>query len=247
MLLNKKRNEELKDFNLAVMDYVYRNEKKSFNRNSLLRPRVTTQSFEGLLNLSKSIFVKDTFNLNKKETLSFLDELCGKDELGGGKAIIVVPSEYSEGNLYFGNARAFLEDAQYIAGNDCSVEEREKLITEQKKNCFSHKIYDKELTFEIWSDVRNFKKNEWKKVVAVFVQGDDWEFKDWPKSENVISILQKVKGFNLKYKGMPKNENVKRWNVKILEISRAQRHFDVSIQNYFWQILEEFLRLPRYR
>lgn len=109
------------------------------------------------------------------------------------------------------------------------------------------KIKGKDLNFEIVCSVRNFTKNDWKRVVAVFVQGNDWEFNDWPKNETLISIFLKIKGFHLKYSDLPANENVKKWNIKILEISRTKRHFDGSIQNEFWINLEEFLTQPRYR
>jgi hypothetical protein len=46
---------------------------------------------------------------------------------------------------------------------------------------------------------------------------------------------------------MPTIENVKKWNVKILEINRTKRHFDVSVQNEFWNLIENFLVQPRYR
>lgn len=117
----------------------------------------------------------------------------------------------------------------------------------KNKILFSRKIKGKELNFEIHSNVRNFSKSDWKRVVAVFVQGNDWEFSDWPKNESVTSILLKIKGFHLKYTDLPTNENVKKWNVKILEVSRSKRHFDVSVQNQFWTLLEEFLSLSRYR
>ncbi len=84
-------------------------------------------------------------------------------------------------------------------------------------------------------------------MVAVFVQGNDWEFTDWPKNENVTSILLKVKGFHIKYSDTLLNENIKNWNVKILEINRNKRHFDGSVQNEFWTTLEQFLLQPRYR
>ena len=109
------------------------------------------------------------------------------------------------------------------------------------------KIKGKELVFEICSNVRSFTKSDWKRVVACFVQGFEWEFVDWPKNESVTSILQMVKGFHLKYSDLPANDNVKKWNVNILEISRSKRHFDVSVQNQFWTKLEEFLTQPRYR
>ena len=116
-----------------------------------------------------------------------------------------------------------------------------------KTNSFVQSIKGKELNFEIHSNVRTFSKSDWKRVVAVFVQGYDWEFTDWPKNESITSILQKIKGFNLKYSDLPANENVKKWNVKKLEINRFKRHFDVSVQNEFWRTLEEFLLQPRYR
>ena len=46
---------------------------------------------------------------------------------------------------------------------------------------------------------------------------------------------------------MPINENTKKWNVKILEISRSKRYYDVSIQNEFWNLLTDFLNQPRKR
>lgn len=242
----KKKYSDL-DPNLDIMDYIYTNEKKSLNRNSMLKPINNLHSFEGLLSFCKTIFTRNGNVQRHNETLSFLDELISTDDLRGNKAIIVVPSSFCEGNLCYENAKEFLADAHYINMKTCTDEEKEKCNEESKKNSFTKKILGKELLFEICSNVRNFTKNEWKRVVAVFVQGDDWEFKDWPKNENVTSILLKVKGFYLKYKDLPLNENVKKWNVKILEISRTKRHFDVSIQNEFWTLMDEFLSQPRKR
>jgi hypothetical protein len=84
---------------------------------------------------------------------------------------------------------------------------------------FKRNIKGKEITFELINNVKKLEKNDWKKVVAVFVKGDDWEFSDWPKNETIINIFLKVKGFHLKYNDLPKNENVKKWNVKILEVN----------------------------
>jgi hypothetical protein len=120
-------------------------------------------------------------------------------------------------------------------------------VDKSKSNSFKKAIKGKELNFEIISNVKNFTKSDWKRVVAVFVQGFDWEFSDWPKNESVTSILLKVKGFHLKYSDQPASDNVKKWNVKILEIHRIKRHFDVSVQNEFWTLMEEFLAQPRYR
>lgn len=119
----------------------------------------------------------------------------------------------------------------------------------QKKNLttFEKKIKNVNLNFELVCSIRNFSKNDWKRVVAVFVNGNDWEFTDWPKNETVTSILLKVKGFHIKYSDTLLNENIKNWNVKVLEINRNKRHFDGSVQNEFWNQLEQFLMQPRYR
>jgi len=120
-------------------------------------------------------------------------------------------------------------------------------ITKSRNNNFSKKINGKELNFEIHSNVKNFNKCDWRRVVAVFLQGLDWEFADWPKDESVTSILLKVKGFHLKYSDLPVSENIKKWNVKVLEIHRNKRHIDVSVQNEFWTLMEQFLNQPRFR
>lgn len=235
------------DPHVAIMDYIYSNEKKSLNRNSMLKPINNILSFENLLSFSKGIFMKKGNEQKHNETLSFLEELVSGDDLRGNKAIIVVPNSFYEGNLCYENAKEFLFDSHYINLKTCTTEEKEKCNEGCKVNTFTKKVLEKDLVFEISSNVRNFSKNDWKRVVAVFVQGDDWEFKDWPKLETPTSILLKVKGFHLKYKDLPINENVKKWNVNVLEISRSKRHFDVSVQNEFWTILEEFLSQPRKR
>ena len=242
------KQEELKDKNLCIMDYIYSHEKKSLNRNSLMKPPENNLSFEHLLNITKKIFTSEGGLKEQEEAKSFLDELIENNEgLGTSKLIIVVPSSFTEGNLCEKNAKAFLHDGKYINLNSPEEDENDLINEDASDNNFFYKIQGKDLLFEICSNVRRFNKSDWKRVVAVFVQGDDWEFSDWPKSENPSTILQKVKGYYMKYNNNPTNKNIKNWNVQILEISRNKRHFDVSIQNKFWSSLSEFLSAPRKR
>ena len=232
MLMQKQQ--ELKDKNLCIMDYIYSHEKKSLNRNSLMKPPENNLSFEFLLNMTRKIFTSEGGLKEQEEAKSFLDELIESSEgLGTSKLIIVVPPSFTEGNLCEKNAKAFLHDGKYINLNMLENDEKDLLIEDNSDNNFFYKIQGKDLLFEICSNVRRFNKNDWKRVVAVFVQGDDWEFKDWPRSENPTTILQKVKGYYMKYNNNPTNKNIKKWNVDILEISRNKRHFDASIQNKF--------------
>ena len=244
----KQRDDELRDEKLAIMDYIYSHEKKSLNRNSLMKPPENCLSFENLLSITKKIFTMEGGLKERQETKSFLEELIESNEgLGTSKLIIVVPTIFNEGNLCEKNAKAFLNDGKYININNMDEKEKELCVEDNDDNVFQYKIQGKDFIFEINSNVRKFNKNDWKRVVAVFVQGDDWEFKDWPKSENVSTILQKVKGYYLKYKDNPLNNNIKKWNVEILEISRNKRHLDISLQNKFWNSLSDFLSSPRKR
>ena len=242
------KQQELKDKNLCIMDYIYSHEKKSLNRNSLMKPPENNLGFEHLLSMTKKIFTLEGGLKEQEEAKSFLDELIENNEgLGTVKLIIVVPSSFTEGNLCEKNAKAFLHDGKYVNLNSLEEDENDLLNDDISDNNFYYKIQGKDLMFEICSNVRKFNKSDWKRVVAVFVQGDDWEFSDWPRSENPSTILQKVKGYYMKYNNNPVNKNIKKWNVQILEISRNKRHFDVSIQNKFWSSLSEFLSAPRRR
>ena len=242
------KQEELKDKHLCIMDYIFTHEKKSLNRNSLMKPPENNLSFENLLSITKKIFTSENGLKEKEETKSFLDELIENNEgLGTSKLIIVVPCSFTEGNICEKNAKAFLHDGKYVNLNSLEDDENDLIVEDTSDNNFLYKIQGKDVQFEICSNVRKFNKNDWKRVVAVFVQGDDWEFNDWPKSENVSTILQKVKGYYMKYNNNPTNKNIKKWNVQTLEISRNKRHFDVSIQNKFWSSLSEFLSAPRKR
>ena len=245
--LLKQRENELKDEKLEIMDYIYQHEKKSLNRNSLMKPPENCLSFESLMGITKKIFTQEGGLKERQTTKSFLDELIQSNEgLGNIKLIIVVPPIFNEGNLCEKNAKTFLSEGKYVNINN-SEEYEKDLSDDNEENSFQYKINGKDFLFEICSNVRKFNKNDWKRVVAVFVQGDNWEFKDWPKSENISTILQKVKGYYLKYKDNPLNNNIKKWNVEVLEISRNKRHFDLSLQNKFWNSLSDFLNAPRKR
>ena len=53
------KQQELKDPSLSVMDYIYSHEKKSLNRNSLMKPPENSLSFEHLLNMTKKLFTSE--------------------------------------------------------------------------------------------------------------------------------------------------------------------------------------------
>ena len=90
------------------MNYIYTHEKKSLNRNSLMKPPENCLSFENLLSITKKIFTMEGGLKERQETKSFLEELIERNEgLGNRKRSASVPPIFNEGNLCEKNAKAF--------------------------------------------------------------------------------------------------------------------------------------------
>lgn len=101
------------DPNLKIMDFIYSKEKKSLNRNSILRSFNYSIGFEGLIAQTKKVFEKSKQGDKiRTETMSFLDELAGGESLKDNKAIIIVPASFFPGNICIDNAKQFLVDSQ---------------------------------------------------------------------------------------------------------------------------------------
>lgn len=80
------------------------------------------------------------------------------------------------------------------------------------------------------------------RVVAVFAQGKQWQFKDWPFGYgNPSEIFSKVKGFHLKMSGIPSDPNISKWSVSIIELDQHKRHLDRARLLSFWDELMKFI------
>jgi parafibromin len=84
----------------------------------------------------------------------------------------------------------------------------------------------------------NYLKRE--RVVAVFAQGAQWQFKDWPLGDgNPSEIFSKVKGFHLKLSGIPLDDNIAKWSVTTIELDPHKRHLDRARLLSFWDELDK--------
>lgn len=100
---------------IKVMEYIYENEKKNLNRNTILRIPFQSNNtgLENILSLCNRFFTKNSSNKSITETQSFLDELTMEnDDFQQNKAIIIVPSSFYPGNICYENAKKFLLDAK---------------------------------------------------------------------------------------------------------------------------------------
>ncbi|KAL5702244.1 accessory factor associated with RNA polymerase II [Ranunculus cassubicifolius] len=162
-------------------------------------------------------------------------------KIGEGVPIILVPSA-SQTLLTIYNVKEFLEDGVYIP-TDVKVKQMKGLkpdcVTVQKK--FSR---DRVVTaYEVRDKPSGLKAEDWDRVVAVFVLGKEWQFKDWPFKDHV-EIFNKIIGFFMRFEddSVESAKMVKQWNVKIISISKNKRHQDRAAALEVWDRLEEFVR-----
>lgn len=160
-----------------------------------------------------------------------------------GAPIILVPSAFQTLlNIY--NAKDFLEDGVYVAP-DVKAKQMPK-----KPECVTiqRKIGREKapVAYEIRDKPSALAPNDWERVVAVFVLGKEWQFKDWPFKGHA-EIFNKVMGFHLRFEddSLESVRTVKQWNVKIISISKHKRHQDKTAALDIWDKLDSFLRSQR--
>lgn len=94
--------------------------------------------------------------------------------------------------------------------------------------------------FKVIDNVNKLQDQDWSRVVAVFAQGKQWQFKDWPFGYgNPADIFTKVKGFHLKMSGIPLDPNVAKWSVTVIELDPHKRHLDRARLLAFWDELDK--------
>ncbi|KAM5552276.1 hypothetical protein ABKV19_026912 [Rosa sericea] len=74
--------------------------------------------------------------------------------------------------------------------------------------------------YEVRDKPSALKTEDWDRVVAVFVLGKEWQFKDWPFKDHV-EIFNKIMGFFMRFEddSVESAKIVKQWNVKIISMS----------------------------
>ncbi|XP_027361466.1 protein CDC73 homolog isoform X2 [Abrus precatorius] len=157
-------------------------------------------------------------------------------KIGEGVPIILVPSAFQTLITIY-NVKEFLEDGVYIP-TDVKVKQmkgaRPDCVTVQKKLSRDRVV----TAYEVRDKPSSLKPEDWDRVVAVFVLGKEWQFKDWPFKDHV-EIFNKIIGFYMRFEddSLESAKNVKQWN-----ISKNKRHQDRAAALEVWDRLEEFVR-----
>ncbi|KQK13868.2 hypothetical protein BRADI_1g12980v3 [Brachypodium distachyon] len=152
--------------------------------------------------------------------------------------IILVPSA-SQTLITIYNVREFLEDFVFVPSEErmraMKGSPKPECVTVQKKHRGERMgAAGGPVSFEVRDKPASLKPDDWARVVAVFVLGKEWQFKDWPFKDHVDI-------FN-KDDSVEAAKVVKQWNVKIISISKNKRHQDRPAALEVWERLEEFVR-----
>ncbi|XP_018649416.1 LOW QUALITY PROTEIN: putative hyperparathyroidism homolog [Schistosoma mansoni] len=150
--------------------------------------------------------------------------------------IIIIPAAPTSLITMY-NARDILEDLRFIKSQEkqASGMRRENEILIQR-----HKSDGRTVPYRVVDQPNKLLLDEWNRVVAVFVQGQAWQFKGWPISSDPAVIFSQVKGFHLKYTNMPLDPNVAKWNVRVIDLDQ-RRHLDKANFQQIWDQLDKHI------
>lgn len=153
--------------------------------------------------------------------------------------IIVVPATPTASITLY-NARQFLEEGRYLT----LTEAKSEGITKENSLFFEHKFTSQRVRVQIVDNPTRLSPADWDRVMAVFVQGNTWQFKGW-KWETPVELFQSVRGFVLDFDDKEIDSKIANWNVTRITINRSRRHLDSNASFRFWAKLEEHLKSRR--
>lgn len=98
------------------------------------------------------------------------------------------------------------------------------------------------LKYQLVDSAQKLKDGDWSRVVAVVAQGQEWQFKGWPKNwDTPAEIFSKAKGFYFHFEDEKVPDVISQWNVKVLPINKHKRHLDKTAILNFWKVLDQEL------
>jgi hypothetical protein len=107
--------------------------------------------------------------------------------------IVIVPSHFDTNSLInMFNVKPFLEDGKWISTEEMQKKYKGNVPKSVTIKRASVKLPGKaNAKFEIISDVKNLKPEDWDRVVAVFASGQSWQFKDYKPTSDPAVLLNK--------------------------------------------------------
>jgi len=159
----------------------------------------------------------------------------------GRTPIIIVPAS-NMSIITLANVQKLLEDFKYVPHEVAKKEGRldSEVLIRYKQN-------DRTISFKAINNVSKLSAEDWDRVVAVFVQGPKWQFKNWPimERDDPNTIFRKIAAFHIKWDNRPAEGNIKKWNCSVVSLDNNKRHLDVQKFKNLWKELERYCRKER--
>jgi parafibromin len=124
--------------------------------------------------------------------------------LGDGFVPIILVPSASQTLITIYNVRDFLEDFVFVPSDEkvraLKGSPKPECVTVQKKHIRGERagVAAGPVAFEVRDKPASLKADDWARVVAVFVLGKEWQFKDWPFKDHV-DIFNKGEDFLLNF------------------------------------------------
>ena len=159
--------------------------------------------------------------------------------IASGPPIIIVPSAITSAITML-NAVDFLQDGTFCS----SSEKRSAGQTAEKEKSFYRKTPNGSVKYKVMDSPQLLKKEDWARVVAVFVFGEAWQFKTWALNSPTV-LLQQVLGIHLQIDGQIVPTLISSWNCKVIKVHPTHRHQDAIAFNQFWAYMDDFLKFNK--
>ncbi|KNC86024.1 hypothetical protein SARC_01824 [Sphaeroforma arctica JP610] len=155
--------------------------------------------------------------------------------------IIIVPNAPSF-HMSIWNAADFLENAVFESSAKRKMEAKGKHPPSVQ---IRRKIGDRRVVYHVYDKTSDFTKYEWQRVVAVFVQGQKWQFKNWPWTDPT-DVFRNILGVYLRLDDAQLKDPLQDWAVSVLNVYTKKRWSDNSAAKIFWQDLDKFVENPHF-
>lgn len=101
------------------------------------------------------------------------------------------------GNVSLANIKRFLEDGHYEEEPDADKLDQGSVMPQFVT--VNRRIGNRVVTFDVYDSVTNFTESRWTRVVAVFVNGQDWQFREWKNRDAKRELFARVRGYYIHY------------------------------------------------
>lgn len=134
------------------------------------------------------------------------------------RPIIIVPNAATS-EININNIVSYLQDGLYVNPKD-AAKNKQKVAVVQRPNPANPQQM---LQYKIIDDAVSLSADDWNRVVAVFVTGQTWQFKNW-KYQEPVNLFQHVLGVHLVSETKTVAPIITTWNCKVLKVSRLHNY-----------------------